>query len=79
MNPVGRSVPGLRDSMFDVLDQLRNGKITHRAARVQMEAAKTICLTVHSEHRELQVIQKQIEVEDQLKRIEDQRVIEHVG
>ena len=68
---VSRTVPGLRDSMFDVLDQLRGGKISLRAARVQLETAKTICLTVACEYKELQVFQKQIEVEERM------RVIEH--
>ena len=75
---VSRTVPGLRDAMFDVLDKLRSGKITQRAARVQLETAKTICLTVHTEAKELQVFQQQIELDEKVRRIEDQRgVIEH--
>ena len=78
MNGVSRTVPGLRDAMFDVLEKLRNGDISHRGARVQMEAAKTICLTVACEYRELQVLQKQIEVEHQVALLEDNsRVIDH--
>jgi hypothetical protein len=79
MNKVSRTVPGLRSAMFDVLDQLRGGEISHRAARSQMETAKTICLTVVCERQELEVVQKQIEVERQIAQLEDQRkVIEHV-
>ena len=75
---VSRTVPGLRDSMFDVLDQLRSGDISLRAARVQLETAKTICLTVACEYRELQVFQKQIEIDNHMKRLEDQSgVIEY--
>jgi hypothetical protein len=70
MNEVSRTVPGLREAMFDVLDQLRGGDISHRAARAQLETAKTICLTVACEYRELQVLQKQIEIEHQVARIE---------
>ena len=68
---VSRTVPGLRDAIFDVLDQLRSGEITPRAARVQLETAKTICLTVACEYRELQVFQKQIEIEEHVKRLEN--------
>ena len=75
---VSRTVPGLRDAIFDVLDKLRSGDITPRAARVQLETAKTICLTVHCEYRELQVFQKQIEIDNHMKRLEDQSgVIEY--
>ena len=79
MNNVKRSVPGLRDAMFDVLDQLRSGDITARAARVQMEAAKTICLTVACERTELHVIQQQIELDQKIQQVEDRRhLIEYV-
>ena len=80
MSAVIRSVPGLRDSMFDVLDKLRSGEISQGAARTQMEAAKTICLTVACERTELDVLQKQIQVQHQVEQLEDQRrVIDHVG
>lgn len=78
MTDVMRTVPGLRDAMFDVLDQLRRGEVSLRAARAQLDAAKTICLTVACEYRELQVLQKQIEVERQVNQLEHQSdVIEY--
>jgi len=79
MNNVHRNIPGLRDAMFDVLDQLRKGEITLSKARVQLEAAKTICLTVACERTELQVLQQQIELEQKVAQLENQRrVIEYV-
>ena len=80
MKNVSRSVPGLRDAMFDVLDQLRRGEISQKVAKAQMETAKTICLTVVCERQELEVVQKQIEVQRQIEQLEDQRkVIEYVA
>ncbi len=74
---VQRSISGLRDAMFDVLDQLRNGEITQSMARTQMEAAKAVCMTVVCEMRELEVVQKQIELEQQVQQLTDGRVIQH--
>jgi hypothetical protein len=72
-------MPGLRDAMFDVLENLRNGEITVKDARAQLEAAKTICLTVACERTELQIFQQQIELDEKLGRLEDKRrTIEHV-
>ena len=80
MNNVHRNIPGLRDAMFDVLDQLRRGEITLSKARVQLEAAKTICLTVASERMELQVLQQQIELEQKVAQLEHKReAIEYAG
>lgn len=78
MNNVDRNIVGLRDAMFDVLDKLRTGDVSHRTARLQMETAKTICLTVATEYTELKVLQKQIEVQEKIKLLEDNsRVIDH--
>ena len=79
-NKVGRSVHGLRDAMFDVLDNLREGTISLRQARMQMEAAKTICLTVAYERQEIEILHRQIELSERIKVIDDkrqQKVIEH--
>ena len=80
MSTVNRTVPGLRDAMFDVLEALRGGKISLQAARTQLETAKTICMTVACERTELQIIQHQIELESRMAQIEDQRkVIDYDG
>ena len=78
MNNVNRSIPGLREAMYDVLDKLRQGDLSLSAARVQVDTAKTICLTVVSEYKELQVLQKQIEVQNQVALLENNsKVIDH--
>ena len=77
MTSTRRNIHGLRDAMFDVLDQLRDGSISLRMARSQMEAAKTICLTVACERQELDVIQKQIEINERMNLI-TKKAIDHV-
>lgn len=67
---VSRTAHGLRDAMFDVLDQLREGKITARQAKMQMEAAKAVCMTIEYERRELALVREQIELDEKLKIIE---------
>ena len=67
---VTRTAHGLREAMFDVLDQLRAGSITQRQAKAQIEAAKAIFLTVELERKEVQLMREQIELEQNLKIIE---------
>lgn len=67
---VSRSAHGLREAMFDVLDQLRSGEISHRQAKAQIETAKAIFLTVELERKEVQLMREQIELEENLKLIE---------
>lgn len=77
MTSVNRNIHGLRDAMFDVLDLLRAGKITLSQARAQMETAKTICLTVACERQELEILQRQIELDERVSLMSNRRVIEH--
>lgn len=80
MRKLNRSIHGLRDSMFDVLEQLRNKEISLSQAKAQMEAAKAVCMTVACEREELEVMQKQIELEEKLSLVQNRReAIEHVG
>jgi len=77
---VQRTAHGLRDAMFDVLDDLREGNISARQAKVQMEAAKAVCMTIEYERQELAVVRDQIELDERLKVIEGARnakAIEH--
>lgn len=72
---VNRSTHGLRDSMFDLLDALRDGKVSLSQARMQVEVAKAICLTVVCERHELDILQRQIALDDKM--TARSRVIEH--
>jgi protein tyrosine phosphatase len=82
MSKVNRNASGLRDAMFDVLDQLRAGQITARQARAQMDAVKHVCLTLQYERQEVQLIKEQIELDEKMRLIQGQvnhRSIEHVS
>lgn len=70
MSKVDRSASGMRDAMFDVLDQLRAGHISTRQARAQMEAVKSVCLTLHYERQEVQLVREQIELDERMRVIE---------
>ena len=64
---VSRTAPGLRDAMFDLLDDLRNGRATPPQARAQCETADRIMDTVRMEAMELAVMQAQLEMRRSLK------------
>ena len=70
MSKVNRSAGGMRNAMFDVLDKLRAGEISPRQARAQMEAVKSVCLTLAYERQEIQLIKEQIELDERMKLIE---------
>ena len=48
-NPVVRNSEGLRDCLFDELDQLRNGKTNPAQANATARLADQICQTVKME------------------------------
>jgi hypothetical protein len=70
MSKVQRNASGMRDAMFDVLEQLRNREISPRQARAQMEAVKSICMTLQYERQEMMLIKEQIELDEKMKIIE---------
>lgn len=74
MSKVQRSASGMRDAMFDVLEQLRNGEISPRQARAQMEAVKSICMTLQYERQEMMLIKEQIELDEKMRVIEGSAV-----
>lgn len=72
---VDRTTHGLREAMFDLLEGLREGRVSLSQARVQVEVAKAVCLTVVCERQELEILQRQIALDDQMTR--RAKVIEH--
>ena len=64
---VSRTAPGLRDAMFDLLDDLRNGRTTPPQARAQCETADRIMDTVRMEAMELSVMRAQLDMQRDLK------------
>ena len=73
MSKVGRNASGLRESMFEVLDKLRAGEISVRQARAQMEAVKSVCMTLAYERQEVMLIKEQIELDERMRMIEGRR------
>ena len=73
MAKVHRSGAGMREAMFEVLDQLRDGDISQRQAKAQMEAVKAVCMTLAYERQEVQLIKEQIELDEKMRVIDGSR------